>query len=150
MITNKIIENKFYLYKTKPFKVKRITRTSNSVLLKCILDGSEETIPYNGGELLLKRLYTIGELAKITGKRTDTLRKYEKSGILAKPSFFIESDENPYRNWRFYTEEEAYDAVSFFSGRTPGRPAKKPESGYASGADIKNTILKLREKVENL
>lgn len=150
MITNRIIENKFYLYKTNPYKVKKITRTSNSVILKSILDGSEENIPYTGGELLLKRLYTIGELAKITGKRTDTLRKYEKSDILPKPSFYIDIDSNPYRNWRFYTEEEVYDAISFFSGRNPGRPAKKLDSADATGAEVKNAILKFREKVNNL
>lgn len=144
MITNKIIENKFYLYKTKPFKVKKILRANNSVFLKSILDNKEEVIPYNGGELLLKRLYTIGELAKITGKRTDTLRKYEKTGILPKPSFFVDDIENSYKNWRFYTEDEVYDAVSFFSGRVPGRPAKK------SSSDIKNAIVAIREKVNNL
>lgn len=150
MITNKIIENKFYLFKTKPFKVKKIARSSNLVLLKSILDNTEETIPYTGGELLLKRLYTIGELAKITGKRTDTLRKYEKSGILPKPSFFIDSEDNPYRNWRFYTEDEVYDSVAFFSGRSPGRPPGKIESGLKSGSELKNTISILREKVDNL
>jgi hypothetical protein len=144
VITNKIIENKFYLYKTKPYKVKKILRASNSVILKSILDNSEEAIPYNGGELLLKRFYTIGELAKITGKRTDTLRKYEKIGILPKPSFFIEDAKNSYKNWRFYTEDEVYDAVSFFSGRVPGRPTKK------SSSDIKNAIVAIREKVNNL
>jgi hypothetical protein len=138
------------LFKTKPFKVKKITRASNVVLLKSILSNEDESIPYSGGELLLKRLYTIGELAKITGKRTDTLRKYEKLGILPKPSFFIDSGENPYRNWRFYTEDEVYDAVSFFSGRSPGRPASKSESGLRSGSEIKNTISTLREKVNNL
>lgn len=144
MITNKIIENKFYLYKTSPFKVKKILRANNSVILKSIIDNSECSIPYNGGELLLKRLYTIGELAKITGKRTDTLRKYEKSGILPKPSFHIDKQDSPYKSWRFYSEEEVYDTVSFFSGRNPGRPVKY------SGRDLKEAITKLHKKVENL
>lgn len=147
MITNKIIENKFYIYKKSPVKVRKIHKSSNTVILRFILDDKEETIPFNGGELLLKRLYTIGELAKIAGKRTDTLRKYEKSGIIAKPSFIIEDQENPYKNWRFYSEEEVYDAVSFFSGRNPGRPAK---TYSATTKDVKGTLTDLRKKVSNL
>jgi len=146
MITNKIIENKFYLYKKSAVKIKKIHKSSNRVVMKSIIDDSEHVIPFTGGELLLKRLYTIGELAKITGKRTDTLRKYEKSGILAKPSFFVEDEDNSYRNWRFYTEEEVYDAVSFFSGRNPGRPPKK----YYNNKELKSSISELKKKVSSI
>lgn len=142
MITNKIIENKFYLYKGKSVKVKKIHRSSNSVILKYLLEDDEENIPFTGGELLLRRLYTIGELAKITSKRSDTIRKYEKNGLLPKPSFLIEDDDSCYKNWRFYTEAEVYDMVAFFSGRSPGRPTQNK--------NIKSNIVSLREKVNKL
>lgn len=144
MITNKIIENKFYLYKGKSVKVKKIHRSSNSVILKYLLEDSEDTIPFNGGELLLQRLYTIGELAKITEKRSDTLRKYEKGGLIPKPSYIIDESQNCYKNWRFYTESEVYDVVSFFSNRTPGRPAQGRK------ANIKSNIISLKERVNRL
>lgn len=144
MITNKIIENKFYLYKGKAVKVKKIHRSSNSVVLKYLLENGEDLIPFNGGELLLSRLYTIGELAKITSKRSDTLRKYEKNGLIPKPSYIINDEESCYKNWRFYTESEVYDVVAFFSGRSPGRPTS------TKSKDIRNTIVSLREKVNNL
>ena len=142
MITNKIIENKFYLYKGKSVKVKKIHRSSNSVILKYLLEDDEENIPFTGGELLLRRLYTIGELAKITSKRSDTIRKYEKNGILPKPSFSIEDEDSCYKNWRFYTEAEVYDVIAFFSGRSPGRPTQNK--------NIKSSIVSLREKVNKL
>lgn len=142
MITNKIIENKFYLYKGKSVKVKKIHRSSNSVILKYLLEDDEENIPFTGGELLLRRLYTIGELAKITSKRSDTIRKYEKNGLLPKPSFLIEDDDSCYKNWRFYTEAEVYDMVAFFSGRSPGRPTQNK--------NIKSNIVSLRERVNKL
>jgi hypothetical protein len=144
MITNKIIENKFYLYKGKSVKVKKIHRSSNSVILKYLLEDSEDTIPFNGGELLLQRLYTIGELAKITEKRSDTLRKYEKGGLIPKPSYIIDENQNCYKNWRFYTESEVYDVVSFFSNRTPGRPAQGRKT------NIKSNIISLKERVNRL
>lgn len=142
MITNKIIENKFYLYKGKSVKVRKIHRSSNSVILKYLLEDDEENIPFTGGELLLRRLYTIGELAKIISKRSDTIRKYEKNGLLPKPSFLIEDDDSCYKNWRFYTEAEVYDMVAFFSGRSPGRPSQNK--------NIKSNIVSLREKVNKL
>lgn len=142
MITNKIIENKFYLYKGKSVKVKKIHRSSNSVILKYLLEDDEENIPFTGGELLLRRLYTIGELAKITSKRSDTIRKYEKNGLLPRPSFLIEDDDSCYKNWRFYTEAEVYDMVAFFSGRSPGRPTQNK--------NIKSNIVSLRERVNKL
>jgi len=144
MITNKIIENKFYLYKGKSVKVKKIHRSSNSVILKYLLEDDEEIIPFTGGELLLSRLYTIGELAKITSKRSDTLRKYEKNGLIPKPSFLIGEESSCYKNWRFYTESEVYDVVAFFSGRSPGRPAS------SKNQNIRNNIVSLREKVNHL
>jgi hypothetical protein len=143
MITNKIIENKFFLYKNELVKVKKIHRSSNSVILKSVEDDMEDIIPFTGGELLLSRLYTIGELAKITGKRTDTLRKYEKNNLIPKPSFVITED-NRYKNWRFYTESEVYDVIAFFSGRSPGRPVS------VNKQQIRNNIVSLKQKVDNL
>jgi hypothetical protein len=144
MITSKIIENKFYLYKGSFVKVKKIHRSSNTVILKNIINELEESIPYSGGELLISRLYTIGELAKIAGKRSDTLRKYEKSGLLPKPSFIIDDQNNCYKNWRFYSEQEVYDVIAFFSNRSPGRPAS------AKKDNVRNTIVSLRDRINNL
>lgn len=143
MLTNKIIINKFYLYKGKVVKVRKVHKVSGKVFLQFIEEGSEEIIPLNGGDLLLARLYTIGELAKITGKRTDTIRKYEKVGLLLHPDFYFES-ENSYKNWRFYRESEVHDVLSFFSSRTPGRPVVQGE------VDIRKNIISLKKKVANL
>jgi len=144
MITNKTIENKFYLYKKQLVKVKKIHKSSNSVVVKFVLNDSEEVVPLSGSELLLSRLYTIGELSKIINKRSDTIRKYEKNGLLPKPSFVIEDLESCYKNWRFYSESEVYDVVAFFSGRTPGRPTSVKNN------NIRNNIVSLRQKVDNL
>lgn len=144
MITNKIIENKFYLYKGQLAKVKKIHRSSNSVIIKFIDSVDEQVIPLVGSELLLSRLYTIGELSKIINKRSDTLRKYEKNGLLPKPSYCVNDAENCYKNWRFYSESEVYDVVAFFSSRSPGRPASVKNN------NIRNNIVSLRKKVDNL
>lgn len=143
MLTNKPIINKFYLYKTKLVKVKKIYKSSSSVLVTFIENGETEAVPTSGADLLLVRLYTIGEVAKITSKRPDTIRKYEKKGLIPKPSY--SSDEGfSYKNWRFYTQDDVYDVVQFFSGRTPGRPITQPP------VSLKSSIGLIKQKVNNL
>lgn len=143
MLSNKPIVNKFYLYKTKLVKIKKIHKSSSSILIKFVDDGSQEIIPSVGSDILLKRLYTIGELSKIIEKRSDTLRKYEKRGLVTKPSIVVDSD-GQYKNWRFYSEDDVYDVIAFFSGRTPGRPIVKTSS------NIKATINSIKKKVNNI
>lgn len=141
MLTNKVIQNKFYLYKAQICKVKRIQKSSKSVILSFVNDNMEEVVPLNGADVLLTRLYTIGELAKIIDKRPDTIRKYEKSGLVPKP-ISTPPMENGYKNWRFYRDSDVYDMIKFFSSRTPGRPVAK--------TDVTKTIKTLKEKVANL
>lgn len=143
MLTNKPIVNKFYLYKQSLVKIKKIQKSSGVIVVKNVHSDDEEAIPSTGAEILLTRLYTIGELAKIIGKRSDTLRKYERQGLMPKPSCVFESDTR-YKNWRFYNESDVYDVISFFSGRTPGRPASVTKSS------IKRNIASLKEKVNKI
>lgn len=143
MLTNKVITNKFYLYKTKVVKIKKIHKSTKSIVVKFVTDDVLETIPMDGANILLTRLYTIGELAKITEKRSDTIRKYERQGLISRPDIFIEID-SPYKNWRFYKESEVYDVVGFFSGRVPGRPVSQLP------IDLKSSLKLLKKKVENI
>ena len=142
MLTNKIILNKFYLYKSKLVKVTKIHKTSKTIFLKFVEDETVEGIPESGAPILLTRLYTIGELARVTEKRSDTIRKYEKRGLIPKPSWSSSVDDS-YNKWRFYTEDEVYDVISFFSTRSPGRPSSSP-------IDVKTAINTLKQKVSNL
>jgi len=141
MLTNKIIQNKFYLYKNQVCKVKRIQKSSKKIIVIFVNDNLEEIVSMSASDLLLTRLYTIGELAKIIDKRPDTIRKYEKNGLIPKP-FSTPPLENGYKNWRFYRGSDVYDMINFFSSRTPGRPVAK--------TDIAKTIKTLKEKVANL
>ena len=76
-------------------------------------DSSEVVVPLAGSDLLLSRVYTIGEVAKIVERRPDTIRKYERSGLIPKP--VAVGEEYPsYKNWRFYSHPDVYEIVDFF------------------------------------
>jgi len=143
MISDKVITNKFYMYAGTLHKVKKVQKKNAKVILSSMKDSQETTIPMAGSDLLLSRVYTIGEVAKIVERRPDTIRKYERSGLIPKP--MAVGDEYPsYKNWRFYSHPDVYEIVEFFSDRTPGRPVKKVESTEA----VDSRIQHLNQKVK--
>ena len=98
-------------------------------------------IPYQQSDLLLVRLYTVGEVAKIVERRTDTIRKYEKKNLIPKPNKFGEKYQS-YQSWRYYEESDVYEMIEFFNDRTPGRPIQEKNSG------VKAKIKTIQEKVK--
>lgn len=77
-LQTKIVLNKFYKYADTIVKVKKITRNLNKVYVTDLTSKQELILPYENAELIMHRIYTIGEIAKIVEKRSDTIRKYEK------------------------------------------------------------------------
>ena len=123
MLTKNIVLNKFYKYADTIVKVKKISKTRNKILLERLDNGEQVVITYQHHDLLVSRIYTVGEVSKIVERRSDTLRKYEKRGLIASPRKFGERY-NGYKNWRYYDESDVYEMIEFFNTRTPGRPVK--------------------------
>lgn len=143
MISDKVITNKVYLYADTLHKVKKIQKKNGKVYLQSMKDSSEVIIPLAGADLLLFRVYTIGEVAKIVDRRPDTIRKYERSGLIPKPVSYGE-DYPSYKNWRFYSSPDVYEIVEFFSSRSPGRPVKNARSSESVDSRIQNLNQKVR------
>ena len=95
--------------------------------------------PYNNAELILHRIYTIGEVAKIVEKRPDTIRKYEKRNLIPSGKKFSETCDG-YKNWRYYEKQDVYDMVAFFNGRTPGRPS--------SNKPVQAKVIRMSQKIK--
>jgi len=124
MLSKSIVLNKFYKYSGTIVKVKKLSKSRNKIILERLDNGEQVLIPYQQNELLISRIYTIGEVAKIVERRPDTIRKYEDKGLIASPSKFGDKY-NGYKEWRYYEEKDVYDMVQFFNTRIPGRPAKQ-------------------------
>ena len=78
MLKHSLISNKFYIYANTIVKLKKINKTSNKLFIQKLSNGEQVILPYMQSDLLLKRVYTVGEVSKIVQKRSDTIRKYEK------------------------------------------------------------------------
>ena len=138
----KPITNKFYRYADTIVKIKKISKKTNKILALRLDDDSQVIISYQQYELLLKRIYTVGEIAKIVEKRPDTLRKYEKRNLIPEPKKFGDRYKS-YQTWRFYEEEDVYEMVEFFNERSPGRPKQTKIT-----MDVKIQLLKEKVKLK--
>ena len=141
MIKNKLTTNKFYTYAGTIVKLKRINKKQNRLQVERLDDGSIIEIPYEQHELILYRIYTVGEVAKIVEKRADTIRKYEKRSLIPDAKKFGDKYKG-YADWRYYSEEDVYIMVEFFNTRVPGRPVVKEKN-------IKPLAQKVQMKIKD-
>ena len=138
MITNKIISNKFYKFGDDIVKVVKILKSQNKFVMINLSNMEESNMPLEQADLILHRIYTIGEVSKIVNKRPDTIRKYEKNNLIPQSKKFGDICLS-YKNWRYYDSQDVYDMVSFFSGRTPGRPI--------NNKSVKQRIISIEQQV---
>lgn len=121
MISKKPLVNKFYRYAGNIVKIKKISKSRNKIYLENLLDKQIIDIPFEQCEILITRLYTVGEVAKIVERRPDTLRKYERKNLIPSASKFGDKYQG-YSNWRYYDESAVYEMIEFFNQRVQGRP----------------------------
>ena len=141
MISKKPILNKFYRYADTIVKLKKISKINNKIHAERLDNGEIVLLPYEQSDLLLIRLYTVGEVSKIVERRADTLRKYEKKNLIPLPNKFGDKYKS-YQNWRYYEESDVYEMIEFFNDRIPGRPVRK------NNKNINTSIKTIEEKVK--
>jgi len=139
MFSKSPVANKFYRYSFTIVKVKKVQKTKNKIFVEDLSTGDTILIAYEQSDLLLRRVFTVGEVAKIVERKADTLRKYERRGLIPESKKFGD-DFGSYKNWRLYDEKDVYSIVEFFSDRTAGRPIKEH--------NVKAKISQLNNKVK--
>jgi hypothetical protein len=144
LFQNRVVSNKFYRYANHLVKIKKISKTSNRITLLNLQDNTIIEIPLKSSDLLLKRIYTVGEVAKIVDRQPNTLRKYEKKNLIASPKKFGDAYKG-YKNWRYYDEADVYDIVEFFNGRVQGRPVNKSKGFVMTKIKTINQKVKLHK-----
>lgn len=141
MLHQRVIQNKFYKYGESFVKIKRINKIQNRIFAVDIGSNEDIILPIDGSELILFRIYSIGEVAKLVGRQSNTLRKYEKKNLIPSPKKF--GDQYPsYKNWRYYDESDVYEMVEFFNARVQGRPKKR------SIKSVGDNIVSINQKVK--
>ena len=140
--------NKVYAYGPDLVKVLSIHKKFNRIKIKQLVSEDILEIPLDSAYLFLKRVYTIGEVAKIVQRKPDTIRRYERLGHLSPPKRV--GGDSGLKNWRFYTQEDAADMLLFFSERKPpGRPVNKTITNRELRSRIRNLNDKSKKALEN-
>ena len=144
----KVSPNKVYLYGSDLVKVLSVHKKFNKVKIKQLISENILEIPFDNAYLFLKRVYTIGEVAKIVQRKPDTIRRYERLGHLSQPKRV--GGDSGLKKWRFYTQDDAADMLSFFSARKPpGRPSKKNITSRELRSRIRDLSQKSNRALEN-
>ena len=125
----------FYMDKDVVVKAMKYLKRDGKVLFKRLDTGEEYLEDYKGSALFRKRIFIIGEVAKMVGRTVGTIRKCETSGLLPVASRFQYSN----NDYRYYTFDDIRNIESFFNSRKVGRPLK---NRVYSRKDLSN---KLRE-----
>jgi|TARA_R110000824_G_scaffold102002_3_gene242096 hypothetical protein len=110
----------FYLDNDVIVKAIRYLKRDGKVLFKRIDTGEEYFEDYRGSALFRKRVFIIGEVAKMVGRAVGTIRDYERSGLLPSASRFRYSN----KDYRYYTYNDVREIESFFNSQKVGRPPK--------------------------
>jgi hypothetical protein len=111
----------FYIQDDVIVKALRYLKRDGKVLFKRIDTGEEYLDDYRGSALFRKRVFIIGEVAKMVGRAAGTIRDYERSGLLPAANRFRYSN----TEYRYYTYNDVREIESFFNSQKVGRPTKK-------------------------
>lgn len=140
-IEAKIKKGSFYLTHEKELvKIVLLNRKDNRVDIKLYATDSVKTIEYDTAHLYLEPLFTIQEVAKMFNKATDTIRKYERMGILPRcPQYDLGG-----KRARLYAMPDIMKVAEALAQRRPvGRPpAREINISKVNQRDMLQGILK--------
>ena len=130
----------FYIQDDVIVKAIRYLKRDGKVLFKRIDTGEEYLDDYKGSALFRKRVFIIGEVAKMVGRTAGTIRDYERSGLLPAASRFRYSN----TDYRYYTYNDVRIIESFFNSQKVGRP---PKNRVYSRSDLNDKLRKAKKGI---
>lgn len=119
----KLLKNKLFLNdKGDLIRIISIVKKNNIVNVYNYTSYTNTVMEYDTAQYYLSPVFRIGEVAKILDKKADTIRKYEKTGLIPQATKFNLNEEGT-STIRVYTLKDVYDLVEIFSMRNKaGRP----------------------------
>ena len=130
----------FYLQDDVIVKAIRYLKRDSKILFKRVDTGEEYFEDYKGSALFRKRVFIIGEVAKMVGRTAGTIRDYERSGLLPTASRFRYSN----TDYRYYTYNEVQEIESFFKSQKVGRP---PKDRVYSRKDLSDRLRRAKKGI---
>lgn len=141
----KLSPHKFYIRNKVLLRIIKINKRLNQVTIYRYDTYETDVIAYDTAHYGMLPIFRIGEVSKMVDRKTDTLRKYERRGLIPPPQKFSLTEDGT-TVMRGYTESDVNDLVEFFATR--GNTSKK-----YSAASQKNVVEGLQarfKKIQNV
>jgi hypothetical protein len=114
----KITKNRYYLNTNGALvRVIHINKKDNRVALYRYDLFKQEDIEFDTAPFYLTPIYKIGAVAKMLNRSTETIRKYERQGLIPKASQYPLNKEGT-ASVRVYSVKDVGDLVEFFATRS--------------------------------
>jgi hypothetical protein len=113
----KLIKNRLFTNsKGDIIRIVSTVKRANIVNVYNYTSFTEESMEYDTAAFFLSPVFRIGEVARIIDKKSDTIRKYETSGLIPKARK-VNLNKEGTSSIRVYTLRDVYDLVEIFSMR---------------------------------
>lgn len=133
----KVKGNKLYFLPSGDLiKVLSINQKQNRVIFYNYSSYENDYMELELAEKIFQPGWRIGEVARMFDRKPDTIRRYERAGLLQRPQKFS-LDPDSKVQIRVYTTSDIVRLVEFFEKRNPpGRPAKSKRRSFVNKKDI--------------
>lgn len=117
----RVIKGKLYLLPSGNLaRVVAVDDSSNRVIIYNYHSRQNEVIDYSFATQILSPVFKISEVARMLGKKSDTLRRYERLGKISPARQYRLGKRN---SMRVYTESDIEQLAEFFDEQVVGRPS---------------------------
>jgi len=107
---------------------------------------SNETLDVEIAPRILTPAWKIGEVAAMLQRSPDTMRKYERAGLIDSPNRHKIGNQN----LRIYTLKDINKLITFFENRAPvGRPSKTNESFGVNKTEVRRRLKSRFEEIKS-
>jgi hypothetical protein len=118
----KVLRDKYYLLPSDNLvRVMVVDEVNNNVIVHNYHSRQNEVIEYVVAPRILEPVFKVSEVAKMLGRKPDTLRRYEREGKISRARQYSIGGKNA---MRIYTQSDIEALASFFGEQVIGRPAK--------------------------
>lgn len=122
----KLKKNRWYLSASNHLlKIVGFDFDGHNVIVHDYTLGANDHYPFDVASKVFKPVFRIGEVARLIDRKPDTLRKYERRGLIPKvKQYYVGSGQKS--KMRIYTKNDIAELVEFFERQpSPGRPSDK-------------------------
>lgn len=121
MNTLQPIQGEHYLHSDRIYRVDTVSSGTDEIVLTSVEDGSKYSVRYSVFKYGFKRVWKVGDVAKMIGRSPRSIYRYETKGQIRNPNRY------PSRGGklvRFYTKEDILEIHEMISEVHQGRPRK--------------------------